>query len=354
MLLKSIRRILLICFFGLLTGILHLIGNYAPDLVTLIYPAISQNVLRVIGGFFSVFPIAMWEILALVAFIWMIYTLIRDLTKLLILRWITGLALFLIICVFAWTFLWGLNNYSAPMHEKMELSGEDYSVERLKQAAIYYRDKANEASNRIKRDENGEMSYESFGKMAEEAVDSYMLLAVQYDCFKGPRFAPKRMILSDIFGIDGLFIPFSGEVCVSDDTYSACLPYVMCRQVGHGNGFTDRGEAEFAAFLACSVSDSPELRYSGYFNAFSLCYNALYAQNPEAARQVWQGVSQYVQSDCGKRVERESGQWKQTMSEFQTDLWNIYGETFQVEVGEGPTHDTVTDLLTMWYVERIV
>lgn len=352
--LKSIKRILLICFFGLLTGILHLVGRYAPDLVFLVYPAISQNVLRIVGGFFSLFPIAMWEILALVAFIWAIYTLVRDLAKVLILRWITGFALFAIVCVFAFTLLWGLNNYSAPMHEKMELSGEEYAISRLEQAAIYYRDKANEASRLVERDENGEMVYESFGDLARESADSYMLLAAKYDCFRGPRFEPKRMILGDILGIDGLFIPFTGENCVSADTYSACLPFVMCRQVGHGSGFTDRGEAEFAAFLACSVSESPELRYSGYFNAFSLCYNALYAKDPEAAREVWQGVTQSVQADCAARLELESGSWKKTMSEFQADLWDVYGKAFQTEDGEGPEHDTVTELLTMWYVERIL
>ncbi len=343
----------MICFFGLLTVILHLMGRYAPDLVFLVYPGISQNILRIVGGFFSVFPIAMWEILALVGLVWMIYTFIRDISELHILRWITGVVLFATVCVFAMTLLWGLNNYSPPMHEKLGLSGEETSTDQLRRAAIYYRDKANETARRAERDENGDLVYDSFRELAQETSDSYMLLAVEYDCFRGPRFQPKRLILGEMLGIEGIFVPFTGESGVSGDTYSVCLPFVMCREIGHGCGFTDRGEAEFAAFLACMASDSTQLQYSGYFNAFSFCYNALYEEDPNAARQVWEGVSQAVRDDCAERVYRETKIWNKTMDQIQEGVRDIYAETFQYEE-EGPMHDSVTDLLTMWYLEEVL
>ena len=350
---RSIRRILLICFFGLLTVILHLLGRYAPDLVFLVYPGISQNILRIVGGFFSVFPIAMWEILALMGLIWMVYTFIRDVSDLHIVRWVTGVVLAATVGLFAMTLLWGLNNYSPPMHEKLELSGKDYSLSQLQKAAIYYRDKANEAAKKVSRDADGNMEIDSFRELAREATDSYMLLAVEYDCFRGPRFQPKRLILGDLLGIEGIFVPFTGESGVSPDTHSVCMPFVMCREIGHGCGFTDRGEAEFAAFLACMESDSAQMRYSGYFNAFSLCYNALYAQDPDMARTVWNGVSQRVREDCAERLSLETAFWTQTMDELQEELRDAYAETFQTEEG-GPEHDSVTDLLTMWYFEEIL
>lgn len=349
---RGIRRILLICFFGLLTVILHLMGRYAPDLVFLIYPGISQNLLRIVGGFFSLFPIAMWELLALTGLIWMVYTLIRDVSNLEIIRWVTGFLLTASVLVFALTLLWGLNNYSPPMHEKLELSGEESSVSRLKQAAEYYGDRANELANQIERNEKGEPVFAPFRELAREATDSYMLLAVEYDCFRGPRSEPKRLIFGEILGIEGIFVPFTGESGVSGKTYTVCLPFVMCREIGHGCGFTNRGEAEFAAFLACTASDSVQLQYSGYFNAFSLCYNALYARDPEAARQVWQGTSQKVRDDCAARLELADNSWTRAMGSLQEELRDAYARTFEYEEGE-PEHDTVTDLLTMWYMEKI-
>lgn len=346
-------RVLLTCFFGLLTLILHLLGRYAPDFVFLFYPAISQNILRIVGGFFSVFPLAMWEILALALFVWTVYTLIRDVSDLQFLRWITGFALSVSIGLFSVTLLWGLNYYSPPMHQRMDLSGKEYSVSRLKEATVYYRDKANQAAKAVSRDSDGNMEYDSFRDLARASDDGYMLLAVKYDCFRGPRFQPKRMILGEVLGLDGIFVPFTGESSVSPKTYSVCIPFAMCREMGHGNGFTSRGEAEFAAFLACTASDSPELRYSGYFNAFSFCYNALYAQDPDAARSVWQGVSQQVRQDCANRLDTEASGWRKAMAGLREDLQDAYAETFQSEEG-GPDHDSVFDLLTMWYYERIL
>lgn len=346
-------RILLTCFFGLMTFILHLLGRYAPEFVFLFYPSISQNILRVIGGAFSVFPLSMWELFALALFIWTLYTLIRDVSDLQFLRWITGFLLCVSIGVFTLTLLWGLNYYSPPMHRQLDLSGKDYSTSQLRQATIYYRDKANQAATGLKRDDSGRILYDSFGDLARDSSDSYMLLAVKYDCFRGPRFEPKRMILGELFGLDGIFVPFTGETGVSPDTYSACIPFAMCREMGHGNGFTARGEAEFAAFLACTISDSPQLRYSGYFNAFSLCYNALYEQDPQAARSVWQGLSKQVQQDCADWLDSEADGWRKTMTGFQENLRETYAESFQSEEG-GPQHNSVTQLLTMWYYERIL
>lgn len=351
---RTVRRLLLICFFTVLTVILHLLGRFAPELIFEVYPTVSQNILQIIGGFFSVFPVAMWELLALLGMFWLFYSLVRDLSKAEAIRWITGVALCISIGIFSVTLLWGLNIYSPPMHEKLALSGEEYSLSHLKQAAVYYRDKMNACASNIQRDGNGEMIYDSFNDLAQEATDSYMLLAVKYDCFRGPGFTPKEMIMGNVLGVDGIFIPFTGEACVSADVYSACLPFVMCKQIGVGNGFTDSGESDFAAFLACDVSDSPQLRYSGYFNAFSTCYNALYAKDPQAAREVWQGVAQSVRVDCAARLELETGAWRQAMLGIRTDLWDLYGETFRNDEGESPKHDSAADLLTMWYIERIL
>lgn len=328
-------------------------GRYAPKLVFLVYPTVSQNILRVVGGFFSVFPIAMWELLALAGFIWLIYSLIRDLTNFQIIRWISGVTLVCSVGIFAMTLLWGLNNYSEPMHEKIDLSGKEYSVSQLKKATIYYRDKANAEAKNVSRDENGEMIYESFRDLAQDATDSYTILSLEYDCFRGPKFQPKRMILGEVLGLDGIFVPFTGECSVSAGTYSACIPFIMCREIGYGCGFSNQGEAEFAAFLACTASDSPQLRYSGYFNAFSLCYNALYAEDPNAAREVWNGVSQRVRNDCAGRLEEETRVWAKIMDRFQDDLRDAYAQTFQYEE-DSPDHDSATDLLTMWYMEEVL
>lgn len=287
------------------------------------------------------------------AFLWLIYSLIRDVSNFQIIRWLTGVILVLTIGVFAMTLLWGLNNYNLPIEEKLNLSGEEYSLSQLKKATIYYRDKANETEKKVQREENGSLAYDSFRGLAQDASDGYTLLSVKYDCFRGPIFRPKRLVFSGIFGIEGVFVPFTGESGVSTHTYSTCIPFVMCREMAYGCGFSHRGEADFAAFLACTASDSPELTYSGYFNAFSLCYNALYAKDPKAAREVWNGVSQGVRQDCAGRLEQETKAWTRIMNKLQDEVRDAYAETFPYEE-EGSDRYSAADLLTMWYMEEIL
>ncbi len=351
--LRNIMRILLTCFFGLLTLILHLLGRYAPEFVSLFCSAVSENMIRIVGGFFSLFPLAMWELLALVLFIWAIYTLIRAISDLKILRWITVFLLSVSIGLFAVTLLWGLHYYTPPIHEELELSGKAYSLSQLKEATIYYRDQANQAGNALMAKRGFDPEDEAFRALAREAADGYTLLSVEYDCFRGPKFEPKQMLLGKWIGLDGLYIPFTGESSVSGDTYAPCIPFVMCREMGHGMGFAAESESEFAAFLACTASDSSQLRYSGYFNAFSSCYAALYEQDPEAARDLWQGVSPQVQQDHANRLDIESGEWRQAVNDLLETLRDGYAEAF-LSKEERANYDSVAELLTMWYFERIL
>ncbi len=351
---RNIMRLMLAGFFAVLTLILHLLGNYAPKLVFALYPSISQNILSALGGFFSVFPLAMWELLALALLIWILYTMIRDFSQLKIIQWLTGVLMCFSIGVFVIMLLWGLNYYSPPMHEKIGLSGKEYSLQQLQQATIYYRDMANRTAYAVPRNGDGTMDSGSFPDLAEESVKSFKRMELQYDCFEGPKTRPKRLLLSGLIGLDGIFVPFTGECGVSPDTYSASLSFTMCRELGRRVGFVSEDEAEFAAFLACSASDSAEFRYSGYFNAFSFCYNALYAADQEAAEAVWEGVSSPVRADCAARWDILTEDWKQLFTEFHENIQDTYTQSFETEDGERPEHDSVVQLLTMWYYERIL
>jgi hypothetical protein len=351
MIVKNIMRILVACFFALLTLVLHLVGRYAPDFVFLFYPTISQSILRVVGGFFSIFPMAMWEIIAVGLFIWLIYTLIRDLADLRIIQWFTGILVSVSVGAFALMLLWGLNDYSPPLHEQVGLSGKSYSVGQLREATIYYRDQA----NRTAKAAISRRNLDAFTDLAQEAADSYTILSVRYDCFRGPTAVPKRLILGEWLGFKGVFMPFTGESGISlKKTHVSCVPFLMCSEIGQGKGFTNRQEAEFTAFMACMVSDSPQLQYAGYFNAFSYCYNALYARDPQTAIEVWKGLSNEVRKDCVDRIEQEESPLKELiLSDIQKDLQVIYAEFMGWDV-EGPEHDSMTDLLTMWYYEKVL
>ncbi len=76
----------------------------------------------------------------------------------------------------------------------------------------------------------------------------------------------------------------------------------MCHELGHSLAVAGEDEANYCAFLACRASDDPLFRYSGYYNAFVYCFNALYDEDPKAAESLWELVSDEMKHDCNVHV----------------------------------------------------
>jgi hypothetical protein len=352
---KNLMRILLSAFFWLMTVVLVLLGKYAPPFIFQIYIPFSRGIMNILAGFFSVFPVAIWEILALAAVIFLLYTMVRDFSDLEFLRWFTGIFLAVSVGVFAFMALWGMNYYAPSVQEQLDMESREYSVQELRQAAEYYRDMANKTAGGVKRDEDGAMIPFSFQQQAEKAADGYRILEIRTDEFVGSKAAPKRLLSGRIFalgGATGVFVPFTGECCVSDDVYCSVLPFAMCLQLGRRLGYARQEEAEFAAFLACVSQESPEYLYSGYFVAFSYCYNALYAIDEKAAVEVWKGVSRELRADCLARISFENGRRNETANALRKDLAKNYYSFLQNRLGAKKVR-SITNLMTMWYFEKV-
>ncbi len=79
------------------------------------------------------------------------------------------------------------------------------------------------------------------------------------------------------------------------------LPFTMAHEMSHRMCIAPERDADFAAFLACSVHPDPQFQYSGYFMAFRYCYKALSSVNAQsaqaAAAKVAQGISQQLAAD---------------------------------------------------------
>ncbi len=352
---KGLSRIMLAAFFVMLTLILILLGKYANELVFSFYPALSRGILGVLADFFGLFPVAMWELLLLTLVFWGLYTMIRDFAQLKFFSWLSGLAVVLSAGGLIFVFLWGLNYFAPPMHERVKLSGEQYTVKELKAATIYFRDRANQSAYEVQRDEEGRMLPGDLGELAKQAGQGYERLGEKMSCFRGSVAAPKTLLSSPLMGATGttgIFIAFTGESCISTTTYSASVPFTMCHEIGHRMAFAREDEANFAGFLACLENSEPEFRYSGYYTAFSYCYNALAREDPEGAKEVWRGVGRELAADGAAAAKHYQSLENETLSSASSKVYDSYLKTFEVESGV-QSYGEVTDLLLMWYYETI-
>ena len=71
--LRTIGRLLLSAIFLVLTALLVLAAKYAPALVVSFYPELSRKALGVISSVTRAVPLAVWELLAGLAILWLLY-----------------------------------------------------------------------------------------------------------------------------------------------------------------------------------------------------------------------------------------------------------------------------------------
>jgi hypothetical protein len=81
---------------------------------------------------------------------------------------------------------------------------------------------------------------------------------------------PKAVYFSGLMsrlGTSGVYSPFTGEPNYNAIIPDADLPFTVAHEMAHRRGFARESEANFVAFLVCTGSSHPYVRYSGYLGA---------------------------------------------------------------------------------------
>jgi uncharacterized protein DUF3810 len=150
------------------------------------------------------------------------------------------------------------------------------------------------------------MSMTTLNPNVEESLNAGLLPVLQEAGFpmsKTPRgrlIRPKGILLR--FSTAGIYIPFSGEGHVDAGILPFQVPFTMTHELAHGYGVTDEGECNFLAYLACSQSEDPVIRYSallGYWRyvAFDFRrhyrdkYTVLYETMPDLVKETMTAIS---------------------------------------------------------------
>ena len=84
---------------------------------------------------------------------------------------------------------------------------------------------------------------------------------------------PKPLLLSSVaswLGIDGIYMPFTGEATYNKDIPANILPFVIAHQKAHQRGYAREDEANFVAYVACTSADDPYIRYSGHLHSIKV------------------------------------------------------------------------------------
>jgi len=162
-------------------------------------------------------------------------------------------------------------------------------------------------------------------------------------------------------GFIGMYYPFSMEANVTEYLSDTFYPNTVAHELAHLKGFVYEDEANFISYLACTDSDNPFVRYSGYLLVLSYVdedyHQALRKAYGRRADDYYVSVYDSIDNfaadhNCYKRTEeltalqnKEQGAASEVFNTLEDSLMENAYEFYDNKVN----YDEVTKLLLEYY-----
>lgn len=184
---------------------------------------------------------------------------------------------FVSVLYFLFHFLWGINYYRIPLHEKIGVEKE-YTQHQLEALTIKLFSKVNQLQFQIEKDDTKKVVFKySEQKMYEMAPDGYALLQNQLSTIEYKNKSIKSSLYSlplSYMGFGGYLNPFTNEAQVNYLKPKYTSPLTICHEMAHQTGIGSESDCNFIGFMAASRNKDIYFQYSAYAFALNYClYN---------------------------------------------------------------------------------
>ena len=327
---RTVRHLIGAGTLTFLTAVAVVLARFVPEFWFSFYTDFSRGAVKAVSAVTGLLPFPLWEILLVVLVLSVPIGLVYAIVKRKIIGWLAGLLELAVFLVFLFVGIWGLNHFAPTIGDQIGLEVREYTTAELAAAARYYAREASDLAPQVPRDAAGDLILPEFDQISDRAVEAYDRLGESNDRFAGAVRRAKPLLVSEAFaymGTTGVFVCYTGEATVSTETFAVSLPFTLCHELGHSLAVAAEDQANYCGFLACRASDDPVLRYSGYYNAFIYCYNALYKDSATTARKLWDDCSPELLHDCGAHVEHNK-QYEGPVQEVAQSVNDSYLKAF--------------------------
>lgn len=247
---------------------------------------------------------------------------------------------------------YGMGYHGAPLSEKLGLEEKAVSAEELKKTAEILLEKLEPNLEAVAYSENGDsyMPY-TLDEMNDKLNDTYQKVSKKYGFIQNLRSNIKYIVLSEPMTythISGVYSYYTGEANLNINFPDYTLPFTAAHELAHQRGIAPENEANFVAFLVCSESDDPYIRYSGYLNMFEYVTNALYAASPDMYYEVISNADSGIKSEMIAYSEFFDKYRESVASEVSDVVNDTYLKT-QGQTAGSASYGMVVDLAVAYY-----
>ena len=138
----------------------------------------------------------------------------------------------------------------------------------------------------------------------------------------------KTMVFSSLaskVAVLGSMGPFFCEFTLNEDLLPENYPFSFAHELSHVLGITSEAEANFYAYLVCTRSEVPSVKYSGYYEILSYVMKNVYFNFGE------EGYKEFlakIRPEILAEQERDRAYWRAKYSPFIGDIQNFFYDIF--------------------------
>ena len=325
-------------------------------------PYIYRPMSTAVGGFVSLFPFSVTEVLVillvLLAILYITLLIIRTVKDKSRWKHYWYKAFVNLICVasvalFGFEICMGLNYYRYEAAHYLGLDVQKSSTEHLYNVTVKLCKDMNSARKKMPTDKNGiaVLSDKNRYETGKSAMQAYKKLAEEYPILKGSDIRNKPLWSSEFFSMTlttGIYIPYTFESNINVAVPEYTIPATMCHELTHARGFMREDEANFLGYLACMRSERADFNYSGSVMAFNYCFNALYKADIDLAKKVANMCDDGVIDDIVFEDEYWDKYQKTVIAETTDKVYDSYLQANGEESGV-KSYGEMVDLLLAYY-----
>ncbi|MFZ7103642.1 MAG: DUF3810 domain-containing protein [Peptococcaceae bacterium] len=278
--------------------------SYRPELIEDYYArVVYQYLARGLSRLTGLLPFSLAELIIIFLVFFSIIVIIRTIffKKIPVKSLLGGAAMGISLVYFLFILLWGLNYHRQPFAEIAGLEVRPSSVEELEELCTKLIGEVNRLRPFVTENDQGITSNPAGDRdVFARAGEGYRTAAAIYPELGGDFGRPKGVFLSHLMcytGISGVYFPFTAEANVNTLTPDPMLPATTCHEMAHQRGFAREDEANFIAYLTCTMHPDIYFQYSGNLLALIHSMNALYRYNPVGYRDLSQEYNRGVRDD---------------------------------------------------------
>ena len=152
------------------------------------------------------------------------------------------------------------------------------------------------------------------------------------------------------WGTAGFYNPLSGECNIDPGLHKLQKPFVMAHEFFHALGVTGEGDCNFLAYVLCSRSPYPLIKYSGELGYWRYLRHSFRRLDPERYENTVAAFPTSVQKDL-EEIDRAIRKYPDIAPRFRNVMYNAYLKSNKIHDGMA-NYNRIVNMVINWKRNR--